>query len=206
VLQEAELSGQADSGRLLRDYVLHRTGCTQEDDQLLREGRGWLCAPGRQDQSSVTTLLSLRPQMDVRFCKDAGTLSREAHMHSNILIRPTPRSPERAKRYRAFLLTGDLHGCRSYVRKFRFDTISCHWRDLRRIKASRPRPSKYHHSVHPNPHDMIAVHAMTVAVCPPSPGPRIAPKANNENGRSTIIRIAKSRPVAPSANPCLETA
>src|SRR5271156_5793166 len=24
-----------------RHYVLHRTGCSQEDDQLLREGRGW---------------------------------------------------------------------------------------------------------------------------------------------------------------------
>jgi hypothetical protein len=41
VLQEAELSGLADSGfnlrRLLSNYVLHWTGCTQEDDQLLRE-------------------------------------------------------------------------------------------------------------------------------------------------------------------------
>src|SRR5215469_17513843 len=32
-----------------RRYVLHRTGCSQEDDQLLREGRGWLCAWCRQD-------------------------------------------------------------------------------------------------------------------------------------------------------------
>src|SRR5271166_3799926 len=30
-----------------RDYVLHWTGCSQEDDQLLREGRSWPCAPGR---------------------------------------------------------------------------------------------------------------------------------------------------------------
>src|SRR5271166_3047196 len=35
--------------RLLRDYVLHRTRCTQEDDRLLREGRGWSCVSGRQD-------------------------------------------------------------------------------------------------------------------------------------------------------------
>src|SRR5215471_4113412 len=33
-----------------RRYVLHRTGCSQEDDQLLREGLGWLCVSGRQDR------------------------------------------------------------------------------------------------------------------------------------------------------------
>ena len=33
-----------------RRYVLHRTGCSQEDDQLLREGCNWSCAPGRQDR------------------------------------------------------------------------------------------------------------------------------------------------------------
>jgi hypothetical protein len=54
VLQEAELSGQliqrTTSEAPQRRYVLHRTGCTQEDDQLLREGRGWLCARRRQDR------------------------------------------------------------------------------------------------------------------------------------------------------------
>ena len=25
----------------MQTYVLHRTGCSQEDDQLLREGRQW---------------------------------------------------------------------------------------------------------------------------------------------------------------------
>ena len=35
--------------RLLRDYVLHRTRCTQEDDQLLRQGRGGSCVSRRQD-------------------------------------------------------------------------------------------------------------------------------------------------------------
>src|SRR5258708_40287882 len=42
---KAELSDQADSETPRRlphaDYVLHRTGCSQEDDQLLREGREW---------------------------------------------------------------------------------------------------------------------------------------------------------------------
>ena len=52
MLQKAELSAQADSennlGGSSETYVLHRTRCTQEDDQLLREGRGWPCAPGGQ--------------------------------------------------------------------------------------------------------------------------------------------------------------
>ena len=51
VLQKAELSCEADSKRTtsggsFRDYVLHRAGCSQEDDQLLREGRGWPCVHG----------------------------------------------------------------------------------------------------------------------------------------------------------------
>ena len=33
-----------------RRHVLHRTGCSQEDDQLLCEGCGWSCAPGGQDR------------------------------------------------------------------------------------------------------------------------------------------------------------
>ena len=52
MLQEAELSPkliQRTPRRLLRDYVLHRTRCTQEDDQLLRQGRGWSCVSRRQD-------------------------------------------------------------------------------------------------------------------------------------------------------------
>jgi hypothetical protein len=35
-----------------RRYVLHGTGCSQEDDQLLREGRGWSRASGRKDRST----------------------------------------------------------------------------------------------------------------------------------------------------------
>src|SRR6266852_1313951 len=42
---KAELSDQADSETPRRlphaDYVLHRAGCSQEDDQLLREGWQW---------------------------------------------------------------------------------------------------------------------------------------------------------------------
>jgi hypothetical protein len=35
-----------------RRYVLHRIGCSQEDDQLLREGPGWSRASGRKDRST----------------------------------------------------------------------------------------------------------------------------------------------------------
>jgi len=37
-----------------RRDVLHRTGRAQEDDQLLREGRSWLCVSGRQDRLDAT--------------------------------------------------------------------------------------------------------------------------------------------------------
>ena len=54
MLQKAELSAEADSendlGGSSETYVLHRTRCTQEDDQLLREGRGWSCVSRRQDR------------------------------------------------------------------------------------------------------------------------------------------------------------
>ena len=50
MLQEAtELSGEltqrTTSEAPQRRYGVHRTGHSQEDDQLLRKGRSWLCAP-----------------------------------------------------------------------------------------------------------------------------------------------------------------
>src|SRR6266498_5005794 len=49
---KAELSGDADSennhGGSSRTYVLHRTGCSQEDDQLLRQGCERSGSPGRK--------------------------------------------------------------------------------------------------------------------------------------------------------------
>src|SRR5205823_6422366 len=49
---KAELSGDADSennhGGSSRTYVLHRTGCSQEDDQLLRQGYERSGSPGRK--------------------------------------------------------------------------------------------------------------------------------------------------------------
>src|SRR5713226_7649573 len=52
-VEKAELNGNVDSdynhGGSSRTYVLHRTGCSQEDDQLLRQGCERSGAPGRQD-------------------------------------------------------------------------------------------------------------------------------------------------------------
>jgi hypothetical protein len=36
-----------------RTYVLHRTGCSQEDDQLLRQGCEWSSSPGRKSWSDA---------------------------------------------------------------------------------------------------------------------------------------------------------
>jgi hypothetical protein len=51
-VQSAELGGDADSennhGGSSTTYVLHRTRCSQEDDQLLCQGREWLASPGRR--------------------------------------------------------------------------------------------------------------------------------------------------------------
>src|SRR5438128_4859580 len=51
-IEKAELNGNVDSdnnhGGSSRTYVLHRTGCSQEDDQLLRQGCEWSSSPGRQ--------------------------------------------------------------------------------------------------------------------------------------------------------------
>jgi hypothetical protein len=63
-------------------------------------------------QSSVTAPWSPRPQMDVWFCTDAGTLSREAYMRSGG-SRSIQCALSRARHQTSrFLLTTDLHGCR----------------------------------------------------------------------------------------------
>jgi transposase len=70
-IEKAELNGNVDSdnnhGGSSRTYVLHRTGCSQEDDQLLRQGRersgsagrqGWgnAMGTGRLDEDASATL------------------------------------------------------------------------------------------------------------------------------------------------------
>src|SRR2546422_2083326 len=51
-VEKAELNETVDSdnnhGGSSRTYVLHRTRCAQEDDQLLRQGCEWSGSPGRQ--------------------------------------------------------------------------------------------------------------------------------------------------------------
>src|ERR1700733_9790139 len=60
-----------------RRHVLHRTGCSQEDDQLLREGCGWSCAPGRQDRIDPARTGCLDP--DVTSTPDDGHGSDDLH-------------------------------------------------------------------------------------------------------------------------------
>ena len=54
-VEKAELNGNVDSdnkhGGSSRTYVLHRTGCSQEDDQLLRQGCKRSGSPGRPGRS-----------------------------------------------------------------------------------------------------------------------------------------------------------
>src|SRR5436305_13209988 len=56
-VEKAELNGNVDSdnnhGGSSRTYVLHRTGCSQEDDQLLRQGCEWSSSPGRKARSNA---------------------------------------------------------------------------------------------------------------------------------------------------------
>jgi PAS domain S-box-containing protein len=58
-----------------------------------------------QTQSSVRTLRSLRQQMDVRFCEEQEPQAERHHYVTGILIRRFARSPERAQKSCAFLLT-----------------------------------------------------------------------------------------------------
>ena len=76
---------------LRRDYVLHRTGRTQEDDQLLREGRGWLCAPGRQDWLEPTRARCVA--QNASSTSDDGDGSDDLHDSS----RQSPVTPARPK-------------------------------------------------------------------------------------------------------------
>src|SRR6266436_4953448 len=56
-VQKTELNRNVDSennhGGSSRTYVLHRTGCSQEDDQLLRQGCERSGSPGRPDRSNT---------------------------------------------------------------------------------------------------------------------------------------------------------
>src|SRR6266576_4956547 len=56
-VEKAELNGNVDSdnnhGGSSRTYVLHRAGCSQEDDQLLRQGCERSSSPGRQAWSNT---------------------------------------------------------------------------------------------------------------------------------------------------------
>src|SRR5713101_1051763 len=71
---KAELNGNVDSdnnhGGSSRTYVLHRTGCSQEDDQLLRQGCERSGPPGRHSWSD--TLGTRRLDGDASAALDRG--------------------------------------------------------------------------------------------------------------------------------------
>src|ERR1700731_3143557 len=77
-VQKAELNGNVDSennhGGPSRTYVLHRTGCSQEDDQLLRQRWEWSGPAGRQDRSNPmrTRRLDLRSSAATRSAGEGG--------------------------------------------------------------------------------------------------------------------------------------
>jgi hypothetical protein len=55
--------------------------------------------------------------MDVRFClMQEPSAERQDVRKRQVLITAKTRSPERVRESRAFLLTSDLHGCRSLAR------------------------------------------------------------------------------------------
>src|SRR5204862_6475914 len=105
-VEKAELNGNVDSdydhGGSSRTYVLHRARCSQEDDQLLRQGcersgspgrQGWgnTLGTGRLDESASATLddgdgshdfhlLHLRPSTAASSAGD-GSASGDAASH-----------------------------------------------------------------------------------------------------------------------------
>src|SRR5580704_5885567 len=70
-VQKAELNGNVDSennhGGSSRTYVLHRTGCSQEDDHLLRQG----CERSKSKYHLYAVRLIRRPES---FCRSAKPL------------------------------------------------------------------------------------------------------------------------------------
>src|SRR5881398_4103083 len=81
VYKKAELNRNVDSennhGGSSRTYVLHRTGCSQEDDQLLRQGCERSGSPGRPDRSN--TLGTGRLDEDASATLDGGDGSHDFH-------------------------------------------------------------------------------------------------------------------------------
>jgi hypothetical protein len=94
VLQKAELSRtliqRTTSEAPQRRYVLHGTGRTQENDQLLCEGWGWSRAPGMQDRiEHFFKLKSAAPvpratRIGLAICESTGTSRAEIGTYSSV--------------------------------------------------------------------------------------------------------------------------
>src|SRR5438874_12311791 len=81
VYKKAELNRNVDSdynhGSSSRTYVLHRTGCSQENDQLLRQGCERSGSPSRPDRSN--TLGTGRLDEDASATLERGDGSNDFH-------------------------------------------------------------------------------------------------------------------------------
>jgi hypothetical protein len=76
-VQQAELNGNVDSENIMEvsqlTYVLHRTGCSQKDDQLLRQGCERSDLPGRQDRGDAMRVGRLDANASAALdCGDGG--------------------------------------------------------------------------------------------------------------------------------------
>src|SRR6266496_6244966 len=95
-VQKAELNGNADSennhGGSSGTYVLHRTGCSQENDQLLRQGCERSGPPGRK--SWCDTLGTGRVDEDSSAALDGSDGSNDFH---RLDLRPSAPACTRGK-------------------------------------------------------------------------------------------------------------
>jgi hypothetical protein len=125
VLQEGELSGQADSENDLeaRDYVLHRTRCTQEDDQLLCEGRA-----GRVHQEGKVGSTLRDPDRWIRTLPQPRTIAMEATIFTgwiyDHLLPPPQFTPLSRHRLSSFCFDLHLFEKRPPVRNISSDSVS----------------------------------------------------------------------------------
>src|SRR5437867_7428711 len=80
-VEKAELNGNVDSdnnhGGSSRTYVLHRARCSQEDDQLLRQGCERAGSPGRQGWGNAMGTGRLDDQASATL--DGGHGSHDVH-------------------------------------------------------------------------------------------------------------------------------
>ena len=125
MLNSAPADSENNLGGSSETYVLHRTGCSQEDDQFLREGRSWSCVPGRQDR--------FNPVRTGRVDRDVAPTPDDRH-GSDDLYRVDLRSSASACREGEGSTSADAAGHRGSQAEERHDRLP----QDRRLPALRP--------------------------------------------------------------------